>query len=111
MEKVPTFDDATMRKITSIKQAIEIFTRLRIPRRRIIAVYQKAYTVAVGSVSINVLAFDNTETLFEYLKKKGSSESNIKAWEVNLKKWEGKYEPIKDSVTKRRRTTTVEATS
>jgi hypothetical protein len=98
MEKRP-FDEKTMREFKSVKDALKVYGEEKIPRKRIVWLFQESNEIRFANISVNATylqQLSKAEAQKFIVKLCGKNESKVKAFEKALAVWKAKFEPIRD---------------
>lgn len=94
VSKSVPFNEENLRKISSIKEALKVYQEQKVPTRRIVREYQKAYTILQGNVSINAQYFTNLSSTKqkEFLSSTfGKNTTRVKLFEKEYQLWRDKF--------------------
>ncbi len=97
MEKRP-FNEKTMREFKSIQEALKVYGEEKIPRKRIVWLFQEANEIRFANTSVNAsfLQSLNKSEAQKFIEKLcGKNKSKIVAFEKALAVWKNKFSDIR----------------
>ena len=103
VQKEKPFTVETMKGFNSIADAVKYFSQLKQPvrQRRVVNLFNEAYELNIGAVSLNMAIFKNdTKKLETFIKSAGifNSEKSVERLNKAVVLWSGKTSDVKTPI-------------
>jgi hypothetical protein len=94
------FNEESMRGFKDIKDAVKSFGEEKIPKKRVVSLFQEAHEIRFANVSVNALYIKNltkSEAVKYIDRLVGKNKSKLKAYEKAHVLWKNKFNSRNDS--------------